>query len=129
MKYKKLDSIFKIMNMKNIQQGIITFNKAVQDFGDSMDTMTREMSSDIEKSNKDSEAREKKNKENLDKIWGRKDWGVKFVKLLTGILVDFSHGKSKFVDFVLIFVTISLGMVTICMNIGGFKIERFETNP
>ena len=73
MKYKKLDSIFKIMNMKNIQQGIITFNKAVQDFGDSMDTMTREMSADIEKSNRESESREKKNKENLDKIWGRKD--------------------------------------------------------
>ena len=73
MKYKKLDSIFKIINMKNINQGITVFNKTVQDFGDSMDTMTRELSSDIEKSKKESEAREKKNKENLDKIWGKKD--------------------------------------------------------
>ncbi len=67
------EKILKKINMKNINHGIDTFNKLVQDFGDSMDTMTREMSSDIEKSNKDSEAREKKNKENLDKIWGRKD--------------------------------------------------------
>ena len=58
--------------MKNINHGIDVFNKAVQDFGDSMDTMTKEMSSDIEKSHKESETREKKNKENLDKIWGTK---------------------------------------------------------
>ncbi len=73
MKYKKLNSIFKIINMKNINQGINVFNKAVQDFGDSMDTMTRELSSDIEKSKKESVAREQKNKENLDKIWGKRD--------------------------------------------------------
>ena len=66
-------TILKKINMKNINQGIDTFNKTVQDFGDSMDTMTRELSSDIEKSNKESEAREKKNKENLDKIWGKRD--------------------------------------------------------
>ena len=66
-------TILKKINMKNINQGIDTFNKTVQDFGDSMDTMTRELSSDIEKSNKESEARGKKNKENLDKIWGKRD--------------------------------------------------------
>ncbi len=49
-----------------------TFNKAVQDFGDSMDTMSKEMSSDIEKSNRVAKIREKKNKENLEKIWGKK---------------------------------------------------------
>ncbi len=59
--------------MKNINQGITVFNKAVQDFGDSMNTMTSELSSDIEKSNKESVAREQKNKENLDKIWGKRD--------------------------------------------------------
>ncbi len=68
-----LNDILKIINMKNINQGINVFNKAVQDFGDSMDTMTREISSDIEKSNKESVAREQKNKENLDKIWGKRD--------------------------------------------------------
>ena len=58
--------------MKNIEQGIIVFNKAVQDFGNSMDKITGELSSDIEKSNMDSEARAKRNQENLDKIWGKK---------------------------------------------------------
>ncbi len=123
MKYKKLESIFKIINMKNINQCITVFNKAVQDFGNSMDTMTRELSSDIEKSHKESVAREQKNKENLDKIWGKKDWGVKFVRYLTRIQVDFSHGKSKFVDYVVTFVTIFRGMATICMNIGREEIE------
>ena len=70
---KKLKTILKIINMKNIHQGIITFNKAVQDFGDSMDSMTREMSSDIKKSNKELESREQRNQENLDKIWGKKE--------------------------------------------------------
>ena len=69
----KLESILKIIHMKNINHGIDTFNKLVQDFGKSMDTMTREMSADIEKSNRDSGVRERKNKENLDKIWGRKN--------------------------------------------------------
>ncbi len=70
---KKLGSILKIINIKNINQGIIAFNKVIQDLGNSMDSLTKEMSSDIEKSNKNFEAREKKNQENLDKIWGRKD--------------------------------------------------------
>ncbi len=66
-------SILKKINMKNINKGIKIFNKIVQDFGDSMNTITREFSSDIEKSNRESKVREKKNKENLDKIWGKND--------------------------------------------------------
>jgi len=66
-------NILKKINLKNINKGIGTFNKAVQNFGYSMDTMTKEMSSDIEKSNKESKARVKKNRENLEKLWGRKD--------------------------------------------------------
>jgi hypothetical protein len=58
--------------MKNINKSIDTFNKAVQDFGDSMDTMTKELSLDIEKSNRESKVREKKNMENLEKIWGKR---------------------------------------------------------
>jgi hypothetical protein len=66
-------SILKKINMKNINKGIETFNKIIQNFGDSMDTMTRELSSDIEKSNRESKVRERKNKENLEKIWGKND--------------------------------------------------------
>ncbi len=69
----KPNIILKKINMKNITHGIDTFNKAIQDFGDSMNTITREFSSDIEKSNRESKVREKKNKENLDKIWGKND--------------------------------------------------------
>ncbi len=72
----KRGQIIKILekiNIKNINQGMDIFNNAVQDFGKSMDTITREMSTDIEKSNRESEAREKKNKENLDKIWGKRN--------------------------------------------------------
>ena len=64
--------ILKKINLKNINHGIDTFNKIIQDFGDSMDTMTRELSSDIEKSNRESKTREKKNKKNLEKIWGKR---------------------------------------------------------
>ena len=72
----KREQILKILgkiNMDNFNKGIDLFNKTIQDFGKSMDSMTREFSEDIQKSNKESEAREKKNKENLDKIWGKKN--------------------------------------------------------
>jgi len=76
---KFIISILKKFNAKNINnaidalnKGTNAFNKAVQDFGNSMDTITKEISSDIEKSNRESKIREKKNKENLEKIWGKK---------------------------------------------------------
>ncbi len=76
---KFIIGIVKKFNAKNISsvieefsKGMDTFNKAVQDFGDSMDTMTKEMSSDIKKSNKEAKIREKKNKENLEKLWGKR---------------------------------------------------------
>ena len=72
-KKESIVSVLKKINMKNIHQTINSFNKRVQDFGDSMDTITREMSNDIKKSHIESEVREKKNKENLDKIWGKRD--------------------------------------------------------
>ncbi len=69
----------KKFNVKNINntidafsKGTDMFNKAVQDFGDSMDTITKELSSDIEKSNRASKIREKKNRENLEKLWGKR---------------------------------------------------------
>ena len=69
---KSIIVILKKINMKNINNGIDTFNKAVQAFGDSMDTMTKELSSDIKKSDKESKIREKKNKKNLEKFWGKR---------------------------------------------------------
>jgi hypothetical protein len=62
----------KKISMKNIDNGINTFNKIIQNFGNSMDTMTKELSSDIEKSKQTSKIREQKDKENLEKIWGKR---------------------------------------------------------
>ena len=74
---KFIISILKKFNAKNINsaivalsKGINTFNKAMQDFGDSMDTISEEFSSDIKKSNRAAKSRKKKNKKNLKKIWG-----------------------------------------------------------
>ena len=72
-KREQIIRILEKINSKNINNGIDIFNKAIQDFGQSMDTLTKELSSDIEKSNKDSKIREKKNKANLEKIWGKRD--------------------------------------------------------
>jgi len=58
--------------LKNFDKGMSVFNKAVKDFGDSVDVVTKEFSSDIEKSNKRASEQERKNKENLKKIWGDK---------------------------------------------------------
>jgi hypothetical protein len=76
---KFIISILKKFNAKNINsaivalsKGINTFNKAIQDFGDSMDTISEEFSSDVKKSNRVAKIREKKNKKNLKKIWGKK---------------------------------------------------------
>ncbi len=69
---EQLIVVFKKINMENITHGIDTFNKAIQDFGDSMDAITRELSSDVKKLNKESKVREKKNQENLEKIWGKR---------------------------------------------------------
>ena len=76
---KFIITTLKKFNAKNINsaidvlsKGTDAFNKAVQDFGNSMNTMTKEMSSDIEKSNKEAKIREKKNRENLEKIWGKR---------------------------------------------------------
>jgi hypothetical protein len=69
---KNMNAFFKSFNMKNINQGIFEFNKAVQDFGNSVDKMTKELSADVKKSKQISKIREQKNKENLEKIWGNR---------------------------------------------------------
>ena len=71
-KRERVIIFLKKISMKDISKGIDSFNKAVQAFGDSMDAMTKELSSDIEKSNRASKDMEKKNKENLEKIWGKR---------------------------------------------------------
>jgi len=60
----------KKINMKNINKGIDTFNKAVQTFGSSMDQLSKEISS-----SKNSQS--SKYMENLEKLWGTSKSNVK----------------------------------------------------
>ena len=75
----KLPSFLNKINLKNLDKtlqsfdkGMAMFNKGMQQFSDSMDSITKEILSDIEKSNKRATEQERKNKENLKKIWGDK---------------------------------------------------------
>jgi len=56
------------INMKNINKGIDTFNKAVQAFGGSMDKLSKELDGS-EKSQSDN------HKKNLEEIWGKSSKG------------------------------------------------------
>lgn len=57
------------MTLKEI---VNSFFEAIQDFGDSMTIINDEIKSDIEESKQNTFEREKIDKENLEKIWGKK---------------------------------------------------------
>jgi len=65
---KTLEKIDK--GMATFDRGMAVFNKSIRDFGDSMDNMNKEFQSDNRRSHKDHSVRERRNKENLSKIWG-----------------------------------------------------------
>jgi hypothetical protein len=65
---------------KMLDKGMTVFNKTVQDFGKSMDLLTNEMSNDVKKGNKTANSEAKKNKRNLDKIYGKKKSKAKIWK-------------------------------------------------
>ena len=70
-------NVLQKINLKNIDNGIATFNKIIQDFGDSMEKVTGELNepkrnnvkiwSDISESSSQT-----KDQANLEKIWGKK---------------------------------------------------------
>ena len=63
-KSEQIIIFLKKINMKNINKGIDSFNKAVQAFGGSMDQLSKDLTS----SEKDQSG---KDRENLEKIWGK----------------------------------------------------------
>jgi len=80
----KILSILSKINSKNLgyaldtfDKGMDIFNKSVQDFGKSMDSMTKELSQDIEKSEKRRGNELKKNQENIKKLFGSYKSNVK----------------------------------------------------
>lgn len=68
MKIKHILSILKKINLRNFDNGI-DINKSMNQFSKSI---TNELSDDVEKSNKKAKSREQIDRENLDKIWGKK---------------------------------------------------------
>jgi hypothetical protein len=70
---KLLNKITSWITPENIGKSLDVFNKGLQDFGKSMDSITKELSDDVSKSNNNAAKREEVNKKNLDKIWGKKD--------------------------------------------------------
>jgi len=73
----KIPSLLKKINLKNLDlaleslgRGMDSFSKIIDEFGKSMDSMTKELSSDFKESDERKIFEEKKNKENLKKIFG-----------------------------------------------------------
>jgi len=77
-------SVLRQINLKNFDKGMGIFNKSMKQFGNAMDSMTKELSTDIKKSNERAESQAKRGKENMKKIWGKSDvkiWSDKKTEL------------------------------------------------
>ena len=78
---EQLVLILKNINLKNINKGIDTFNKIIQEFGGSMEKLTSELDKTSQNSVKiwsdtpENEPKSHKSKDqiNLEKIWGNKN--------------------------------------------------------
>jgi hypothetical protein len=75
---KTMDILGKI-NLKNINRGITTVNKIIQDFGGSMDQLTSELNKTSQNNikiwsddSKESKSHKTNDQINLEKIWGNK---------------------------------------------------------
>ena len=74
-----LKKLFEKINQKNINKSIDTFNKSVQDFGDSMDKLTKELNESPKNNIKiwsdksENDSQNSRDEINLEKIWGKKN--------------------------------------------------------
>ena len=74
-----LKKLFGEINQKNINKGLDTFNKSVQDFGDSMDKLTKELNESPKNNIKiwsdksENDSQNSRDEINLGKIWGKKN--------------------------------------------------------
>jgi len=74
-----LKKLFGEINQKNINKGLDTFNKSVQDFGDSMDKLTKELNESPKNNIKiwsdksENDSQNSRDEINLEKIWGKKN--------------------------------------------------------
>jgi len=76
---QKINYILEKINLKNTNKGINTFNKIIQDFGNSMDKLTTELNKTSKNNIKiwsdvlEDDSQKSKNESSLEKIWGRKN--------------------------------------------------------
>ncbi len=71
MKFKVIVlSILKEINQKNLDKVMDSFSKGMNEFGKSMDAVTKELGQDVTKSNRKSKLESSKNQDNLKKIFG-----------------------------------------------------------
>ena len=73
-KRQKIFSILDTINFKNINKGIEIFNESIQNLGNSMDQLTREINQTSQNNIKiwSDEENNSQDKENLEKIWGKR---------------------------------------------------------
>ena len=64
------ENIKKVMDSMN--KGIKVFNNSVQNFGDSMSKMDRELSNDVRRSQEHQKIESNKNQKNVEKLFGPK---------------------------------------------------------
>ena len=67
-----LSKILSLITPKNLGYAIDTFSKGVQEFGNAMDSVTKELSSDIAKSDRRARKQGTKDRVNVDKLLGKK---------------------------------------------------------
>ncbi|GEM_PF-2349490 len=67
-----LSKVIAIFTPENLGYALDTFSKGVQEFGNAMDSVTKEFSDDIAKSNKGHSIREQRDRQNVDKLLGKK---------------------------------------------------------
>ena len=74
-----LKKLFGEINQKNINKSLDTFNKSLQDFGDSMDKLTKELNESPKNNIKiwsdksENDSQNSRDAINLEKIWGKKN--------------------------------------------------------
>lgn len=83
--FKKIISkVLQLITPENVGKSVDTFNKMVQDFGKSMDSVTKELSSEVSSSKEHRERESLKNQKNIEKIFGKKSdvkiWSDKKIK-------------------------------------------------
>jgi hypothetical protein len=67
-----ITSVLNQENLDKLDRGVDTFTKGVQNFGDSMNSITKEMLDDVKLSESKRKSEQEKNTKNIQKLFGDK---------------------------------------------------------